>query len=115
MSELFKDIIDKIKKWNIKRKSENILCPYCLHDYHKIVKWIEVYPIYSCNQCHALFNYNGKQLKTPIFIENAPEDFTLIYRENDIKKIPFPELTTEEKQDIEANIDAFIEKNKGSE
>lgn len=118
MSELFKDIIDKIKKRNIKRKSENILCPYCLHDYLEIFKrsgWKGLYPIYKCCQCKALCNYDGKKLKTPIFIENAPEDFTLIYRENDIKKIPFPELTTEEKQDIEANIDAFIEKIKGSE
>ena len=111
MSELFKDIIDNIKKWNIKRKSEDVLCPYCLHNYHKVVKWIGIYPIYSCSQCHALFNYDGKKLKTPIFVENAPEDFTVIYREKDIKKTPVPKLTKEEEQ----SITTFLEKIKRSE
>jgi ribosomal protein L37AE/L43A len=111
VSELFKDIINKIKKWNIKRKSEDLLCPYCLHNYHKVVKWIGIYPIYSCSQCHALFNYDGKKIKTPIFVENAPEDFTVIYREKDIKRIPFPELTKEAEQ----NLNDFIENLKGDE
>jgi DNA-directed RNA polymerase subunit RPC12/RpoP len=111
MSELLKDIIDKIKKWDIKRKSEDILCPYCLHNYHKVVKWIGIYPIYSCSQCHTLFNYDGKKIKTPIFVENAPEDFTIIYREKDIKKAPFLELTKEEEQSIKD----LIENKEGSE
>ena len=103
---MLKDIIDNIKKWNIKRKSEDVLCPYCSHNYHKVVKYIGVYPIYSCDQCNAFFNCNGKELKTPIFIENAPEDFTVIYREKDIKITPFLELTKKEEQSIKN----FIEK-----
>ena len=105
MSELFKDIIDNIKKWNIKRKSEDVLCPYCLHNYHKVITWIGIYPIYSCSQCHALFNYDGKKIKIPIFVENAPEDFTVIYREKDIKKTPFPALTKKEEQIIKDSIE----------
>lgn len=69
MSELFRNIIDKIKKWNIKRKSEYILCPYCLHDYHDVVKWIKERgmmfhrPIYKCSQCKAIFKHNGRKFE----------------------------------------------------
>ena len=63
------------------------------------------------SMCKAFFNYDGKKLKTPIFIENSPEDFTVIYRENNIKKITFPEPTIEEKQIIKD----FFENIKGSE
>ena len=69
MSELGGNIIDKIKKWNIKRKSEYILCPYCLHDYHEVVKRIKERgmifsrPIYKCCQCNAIFKHNGKKFE----------------------------------------------------
>ena len=112
MKELLKDIIDNIKKWNIKRKSDDVLCPYCLHNYHKIIKWIGIHPIYTCNQCHVLFNCEGKELKTPIFIENAPEDFTMIYREKDIKITPFPELSKEEEQSIKKFIEKYKKRKK---
>ena len=115
MSELFKEIIDIIKKWNIKRKSEDVLCPFCSYNYHKLVKWIDIYPIYSCNRCHALFNYDGTKLKTPLLIENAPENFTFIYKESDIKKIPFPRLTKEEEQGIVQKLNDFVENQKEDE
>jgi len=50
----------------------------------------------------------GKKVKTPIFIENYPENFTVIFHEGDFKMIAFPELTVKEKQ----NINKFMEENK---
>ena len=47
----------------------------------------------------------GKKIKTPIFIENSPENFTVIFCEGDFKMIPFPKLTIKEKQ----SIDKFME------
>lgn len=91
MSELLKNIIDKIKKWKIKRKSEYILCPYCLHDYCEVVKWIKKRealfskPIYKCCQCKALFKHNGKRIRGDRFINKILKEFEKEIRKNEFK------------------------------
>ena len=60
-------LTEKIKNWNIKRKSEYILCPYCLNDLHDVVKWykkdtIISKPLYKCCKCGKLFTWKGKKI-----------------------------------------------------
>jgi len=61
---------EKIKFWNIKRKSEYILCPYCLHDVHSVEKHymdredaLFPKPLFKCEKCGMLFSWQGKKLK----------------------------------------------------
>lgn len=86
-----KHLIVKIKEWKIKRKSEAILCPYCLHDYHKVVKWIKkqekIYsrPIFKCCQCDAFFNHNGKRLRGDRFTNKILKNAERKIREVEFK------------------------------
>jgi len=62
-------LIKKLKNWNIKRKSKYILCPYCLFDYHSVVKFyadtnhtIIPKPLFKCEKCGKIFSWQGKKL-----------------------------------------------------
>jgi len=85
VSEVLKNIINKIKKWKIKRKSEYILCPYCLYKFYEVAKWRGIYTIYRCNQCKALFKHNGKRIKGNRFFNKILKGFEKEVRETEIR------------------------------